>query len=44
MRISRVSNEGRARRENAMAAKKILEKLDHVVYDDDFVKNDAFGL
>jgi hypothetical protein len=44
VRTNRVQNETQARRENARAAKKIVEKLDHVVYDEDFVKNDEFGL
>ena len=44
VRSNRVLSEGQQKRENAKAAKKLIEKLDHVVYDEDFVKNDEFGL
>ena len=37
-------SEGQQKRENAKAAKKLVDKLDHVIYDEDFVKNDEFGL
>ena len=41
VRSNRVVNDEQSR---AKAAKKLIEKLDHVVYDEDFIKNDEFGL
>lgn len=41
VRSNRVVNDDDQR---AKEAKKLIAKLDHVVYDEDFIKNDEFGL
>lgn len=43
-RDNRIHNEEQLRIQNIEAAKKIILQLQHVVYDEDFIANDEFGL
>lgn len=43
-RGNRVHNEDLAREQNREAARKLIDKLQHVVYDQAFIDNDEFGL